>query len=160
MTDQLTLPGPLVSHGTTERVLHFVRPVIGFPLSTTYSLHSLGEAYAPFAALTSLDEEGLTFVVVAPGLLFADYVLEVPEPDVALLGLGSAEDADVLGLVTRRKGLSPTVNLLGPVVADRRTGSALQVVLQDSAYRVDVPVDGVTALAGDAPGASSWRRGA
>ncbi|MHB1597960.1 MAG: flagellar assembly protein FliW [Acidimicrobiales bacterium] len=160
MTDQLTLPGPLVSHGTTERVLHFVRPVIGFPLSSSYSLHSLGEAYAPFVALTSLDEEGLTFVAVAPGLLFADYVLEIPEPDVALLGLTSADDADVLGLVTRRKGLSPTVNLLGPVVVDRRTGSALQVVLQDSAYRVDVPVDGETALAGNAPVASSWRRGA
>jgi flagellar assembly factor FliW len=135
----------------TARILDFVRPIIGFPASHLYELRELGGGYAPFLALGSVEQVGLMFIAVAPGLLFPDYVLEIPAPDVTLLGLATASDVDVLALVTRRPGKTPTVNLLGPIVADRVTGRALQVVLQDSPYGVAVPVDAATALATSVP---------
>jgi len=148
MTAQMTLADTLLDlDAGTPRILDFVRPIIGFPASHLYELRGLGRDYAPFLALSSVEETGLTFIAVPPGLLFPDYVLEVPAPDVALLGLATAADADVLALVTRRQGATPTVNLLGPIVADRVTGRALQIVLQESPYGVAVPVDAATALA-------------
>ncbi len=157
MTDQMTLSVAVLDEGAgMPRVLDFVRPIIGFPASHLYELRGLGEEYAPFLALSSVEEAGLTFIAVAPGLLFPDYVLEIPAPDVALLGLSSGIDAEVLALVTRHRGSTPTVNLLGPIVADRVTGRALQVVLQESPYGVAVPVDAATALGASAPGRPVW----
>lgn len=132
------------------RVLSFVRPLIGFPDTARFTLRSLGEAYEPFAALASLDEEGLSFIVVPPGSLFPDYVIEIPASDVALLELAGGDDVEVLTLVTRRPGATPVVNLMGPLVVNRRTGSASQVVLQDTPYGVTVPVDSGTARASGA----------
>lgn len=128
-----------------ERLVTLARPLLGFPASRRFHLCSLGEPVAPFLAFTSLDEPSLEFVVVAPGLLFEDYVVEIPDEDVRLLGLLDSADAEVLALVTRRRGAVPTVNLLGPLVVNRRCDIASQVVLQDSGYGVAVPVDAVSA---------------
>jgi flagellar assembly factor FliW len=128
-----------------ERVLEFVRPIIGWEESTRFALRSLGAEYAPYLTMTSLDQAGLQFVVVPPGRLFADYVIEVPAADRQLLGLDDRADALVLAIVRRRSVATPVVNLMGPIVVNRRTGHATQVVLQDAAYGAAVPVDAGTA---------------
>jgi flagellar assembly factor FliW len=129
------------------RVLEFVRPIIGWEESTRFALRSLGAEYAPYLTMTSLDDAGPQFVVVPPGRLFADYVIEVPAADRQLLGLGDRADALVLVLaIVRRRGVAtPVVNLMGPIVVNRRTGRATQVVLQDAAYGAAVAVDAGTA---------------
>ena len=149
MTATLVVPSRSGSP-VDERVLTFVRPIIGFGGSARYRLCGLGETYAPFAALSSVDEEGLAFVVVAPGALFDDYVIEIPEAEAALLELVSPEDVEVLTLVTRRLGASPVANLMGPVVVNRQTLQACQVVLQNAPYGVAVPVDAGSARASSA----------
>jgi flagellar assembly factor FliW len=128
-----------------ERVLEFVRPIIGWEESTRFAVRSLGADYAPYLTMTSLDQAGLQFVVVPPGKLFADYVIEVPAADRRLLALESGTDALVLAIVRRRGVATPVVNLMGPVVANRHTGRATQVVLQDAGYGAAVPVDAGTA---------------
>lgn len=141
MVSTLSIPATS-AEGVGDPVLSFVRPLIGFPRSSRYALAPLPAPCPPFARLESLDEEGLGFVVVPPGLLFDDYVIEIPETEVALLGLaGDGEDATVLTLVTRCPGAASVVNLMGPVVASLRTGRAAQLVLADSGYEVAVPVD-------------------
>lgn len=149
MTATLVVPNS-ASSLVDERLLTFARPIIGFGGSLRYALRGLGEAYSPFAALSSLDEEGLAFIVVRPGALFDDYVIDVPEAEAELLELTSAEDVEVLTLVTRRPGETPVANLLGPLVVNRRTGRACQVVLQATPYGVAVPVDAGSAVAGGA----------
>ena len=128
-----------------ERVLEFVRPIIGWEESTRFALRSLGAEYAPYLTMTSLDQAGLQFVVVPPGRLFADYVIEVPAADRQLLALDDRADALVLAIVRRRGVATPVVNLMGPIVVNRRNGHATQVVLQDAAYAAAVPVDAGTA---------------
>ncbi len=151
MTDVLTAPRAADGDIAGARKLLLAHPMIGFPKSSRFALRSLGDAYEPFESLTSLDEEGVGFIVVPPGALFDDYVVEIPEDDVARLGLRSSEDVEVLALVTRRAGTSPTVNLMGPIVVNRRTDQAAQLVLQDSPYGVSVPVDARSSCAGDEP---------
>ncbi|MDA8291644.1 MAG: flagellar assembly protein FliW [Actinomycetota bacterium] len=140
MTDTLTVT-ELRASAVGERAIVFDRPLIGFPGSRTYRLRGLGDEYAPFAALVSADEDGLSFIVVPPGHLFGDYVVEVPEVDVAALEIRSAQDVDVLVLVTRRAGATPTANLMGPIVVNAGTGKAAQLVLAEGGYGVAVPVD-------------------
>jgi flagellar assembly factor FliW len=128
-------------------VVTFVRPVIGFDASVRYQLRNLGAEYAPYGMLASLDQPGLEFIVVPPGVLFPDYVIEIADADATVLGLEVAADVEVFVLVSGANVAVPTVNLLGPVVVNRRTGNAAQIVLQDDRFGVAVPVDASSALA-------------
>jgi flagellar assembly factor FliW len=151
MTQTLTLRSDLFEAGapvsSEERRLHLARPLLGFPSSRSFVLRSLGERFGPFLAMRSLDENGLGFIVVAPGLLFSDYIIEIADADVSLLDLRSSDEAEVLVLVSRHPGSMPTVNLMGPLVINRRTERATQVVLQDAGYGVAVPLDAQSARA-------------
>ncbi len=125
--------------------IELARPMIGWPLSTRFAVHGLGPGYEPYAALSSIDQPGLDFVVVPPGVLFDDYVIEIPADDVETLGLGGPEETAVLVLVTGRGRPVPTANLMGPLVVNRRTMRGLQVVLDGSGYGSAIPVDAGTA---------------
>lgn len=128
-----------------EQFIALVRPLIGFPGSLTFKLHSLGEAYEPFKALSSIDEPGLEFIVVRPGLLFCDYVFAIEEDDAAVLGLAEPSDVEVFVLLTRRSDAVPTVNLMGPLVINRRSQLATQIVLHDQSFGAAVPVNAKSA---------------
>jgi flagellar assembly factor FliW len=149
MTQTLTVPNdqqaPVAHRCDDERLVTLARPLLGFPASRRFALHGLGEQLAPFLGLRSLDQPGLQFVVVAPGAFFSDYVLEIDDAEVELLDLRGCEDVEVLVLVTATPGTTPTVNLMGPLVLNRRTALATQVVLQDGIHAVAVPLDAPSA---------------
>jgi flagellar assembly factor FliW len=131
--------------GADAVVLTFARPLIGLEQSTRYAIRPLGADWEPYTSLVSLDEPSLAFLVVPPAALFEDYVIEIPEEDCAQLELEDAADVVVL-LIVRRRGLpTPVVNLVAPIVVNRRTRMAAQVVLQESGYGLMVPVDAGTA---------------
>jgi flagellar assembly factor FliW len=132
--------------------IELARPMIGWPGSTRFVVRPLGPAFEPYAAMSSLDQPGLDFVVVPPGALFDDYVIEIPAADVETLALGSPEDTAVLVLVTGRGYPVPTVNLMGPLVVNRRSMRGLQVVLDASGYGSAVPVSARTARPDRSPG--------
>lgn len=125
--------------------LTFVRPLIGLERSTRYAVRPLGAEWEPYTTLVSLDEPALAFLVVPPGALFDDYVIEIPEEDCDQLGLEDATDVVTLVIVRRRDVPTPVVNLMAPIVVNWRTGMAAQVVLQESGYGLTVPVDAGTA---------------
>lgn len=148
MTETLLIAPELeVSDAPLEWTVTLARPLVGFPASRRFRVHGLGDALVPFLGLSSLDEPNLSFIVIAPGLLFEDYVVELDESDVEMLGLESADDALVVVLVSRQPGAVPTVNLMGPLVLNQRTGIGSQIVLQDPRYRAAVPVDAKSASA-------------
>jgi len=72
--------------------------------------------------MRSVDETGISFVLVSPGVLFPDDTIEIDEQHVATLALESAVDALVMAIVTL--GVPPTANLLGLLVMNRRTPAA------------------------------------
>jgi flagellar assembly factor FliW len=121
-------------------VVTFAGGLPGFDHLRGFVMEPFGEDLAPFCRLRSVDPGGVEFIVVPPGMLFPDYRVEIDEDTVDRLDL-TAEDAVVLTIVTLRDdGRSPTANLLGPIVVNRRTQAAAQVVQHGSGYEVAVPL--------------------
>ncbi|MCS7091220.1 MAG: flagellar assembly protein FliW [Verrucomicrobiota bacterium] len=95
----------------------------------------------PFGWLQARDGSGLAFVVVDPFLVLPDYRPDLPPPDVALLGLNGPEDAWLVNIVTIHGPNRATINLKGPVVINRRTWMAKQVVIGNATeYSVQHPL--------------------
>jgi flagellar assembly factor FliW len=124
--------------------LDFGSGIPGFPSSRHFRLETLAPELQPFCVMRSVSETGISFVLVPPGTLFPDYTIEIDEQHVANLGLESADDAMVFAIVTL--GHAPTANLLGPLVVNRRTRAAAQVVQYQSSYRAAEPLAPVSGV--------------
>ena len=119
------------SPSTDVPELRFAGGIAGFPDSERYALVEVADA-APLCLLTSLDEEGVQFVVAPPGLFFPDYAPDLDDDSAERLGLTDATDALLLVVVTVGADLATsTANLLAPVVVNTRTLAAAQVVVAD-----------------------------
>jgi flagellar assembly factor FliW len=108
--------------------------LIGFSEYKSFEL-LVDPEQAPFRWLLLQGPETIQFVVIEPGGTIPDYELELFDEDAALLGITGPEDALILNIVTvsRTLPVTATVNLVSPVVVNRRTGLAKQVVLSNHA---------------------------
>ncbi|SDD35962.1 flagellar assembly factor FliW [Nocardioides lianchengensis] len=121
-------------------VIELVHPMPGFPDRSRFALVSLDED-GVLCALRSLEEPDLRFLVVPPGPFFPDYAPEVDDSVVSDLGIDSADDALVLLVLRAGTSLAETTaNLLAPVVVNRRTRRAAQVILDDPSLSVSAPL--------------------
>lgn len=75
--------------------------------------------------------ESVNFIVIEPGGIVPGYELEVFDNDAEALGLIDAGEAMVLNIVTlrHRSPLEATVNLIGPILVNRRTRIGRQLVI-------------------------------
>ncbi|MHB1486051.1 MAG: flagellar assembly protein FliW [Acidimicrobiales bacterium] len=136
-------------NGGDEFVLEFAGGLPGFHDLRRFAVAPLGPELEPFSRMTSLETPDLEFIVVPPGVLFPDYQVEVDEDSVERLSL-TAESAVVLLIVTLAEANGqPSANLLGPIVINRETHAAMQVVQHGSNYGVAVPL---LVGAGEGPG--------
>ena len=113
----------------------------GFPNAHGFELAPWGPAGSPFMLLSSSDDPEIGFVVVPPWVFYPDYEFELDNGAAERLGLSQAEDAVVFAMVTLRdKPEDSTVNLLGPIVVNRFSHEAAQVVLPSAGYSVRAPL--------------------
>ena len=82
----------------------------------------------PFSWLKFQGDTTQSFLVVAPVYVTDSYRCEVGSTDCRTLNLTRASDAGVINIVTLRRDGSLTVNLKGPIVYNKLTGEARQVV--------------------------------
>lgn len=138
------MPVTTVPESTTEvGALHFADGIPGFPDAHGFTLVQWGGEGSPFSLLQSIDEEGLRFVVVPPELFFPDYAPVLSDDDAARLGLEYADDAIVLVVVTLgERPEDATANLLGPIVINRHSLAAAQVVLTGQDLSTRQPLTG------------------
>jgi flagellar assembly factor FliW len=74
-------------------------------------------------------------------VFYPDYEFELDNGTAERLSLQSSEDAVVFAVVTLRdRPEDSTLNLLGPIVVNRFTHEAAQVVLPTSGYSVRAPL--------------------
>ena len=70
--------------------------------------------------------------MVPPWVFYPDYEFDLDDAAAERLGLAVADDAIVLAVVTLRdRPEDATLNLLGPIVVNRHTHEAAQIVLPD-----------------------------
>ncbi|MEN9841984.1 MAG: hypothetical protein RL376_1784, partial [Verrucomicrobiota bacterium] len=108
---------------------NFPNGIVGFPE------HRRGEVFhfadqLPFQWLRLHGPSPLHFVVIDPIGLLPDYAPELFDDDANALGIIDSSDALVLNIVTvRDQASTANVNLVGPIIINRHTGVARQVVV-------------------------------
>jgi flagellar assembly factor FliW len=91
--------------------------------------------------LQSVDDSGLTFLLVDPFMLLADFEIEIPPADLAALGAASETPSLlVLAVVQLQGGVPVDANLQSPIVIDRERRVGRQVVLPNSRYGMRHPI--------------------
>jgi len=109
-------------------------PMPGFPAHREFVLVRLNDDGLLYA-FTSIQDPELRFLVAPPEPFFPDYAPEIENEVFAAL---NAKDPDRLLLLTViTAGVDETTaNLLAPIVLDRDSMRAMQVVLSGSGYPV------------------------
>jgi flagellar assembly factor FliW len=87
--------------------------------------------------------DSVHFIVVEPGGVIAGYEPELFDNDAAVLGISGPDEAMVLNIVTleQQSPLEAKVNLIGPIIVNRRTRIGRQLVLSNySRYSAHHPL--------------------
>lgn len=111
-------------------IIDMAVPMPGFPAHQQFvlvRLHDQGLLYA----FTSIQDPELRFLVAPPEPFFPDYAPEIENEVFAAL---NTKDPDrLLVMVVITAGVDETTaNLLAPIIVDRDSHRAMQVVLRDS----------------------------
>ena len=132
----------LETHAATDIAeITFPAGLPGFPHAHRFEVASWGPVGSPFLLLSSLEERDIAFVVVPPWVFYPEYDFELDSDTAERLAIDAAEDAVVFAVVTLRERLEDsTLNLLGPIVVNRFTHEAAQVVLPSAGYSVRAPL--------------------
>lgn len=104
---------------------------------------------SPCRWLQSVDDGDLSFVVIDPWAVLPDYAPDLPDAEVARLGIGRPEEAVLLVIAVVPEDVRQmTVNLRAPLVVNPRTRQACQVILPGERYPIKHAVFREAPLAG------------
>ena len=115
-------------------IIDMAVPMPGFPAHRQFVLVRLNDNGLLYA-FTSVDDPNLRFLVAPPEPFFPDYAPEIENETFSSL---NTKDPDrLLLMVVITAGVNETTaNLMAPIVVDRDTMRAQQVVLSGSGYPV------------------------
>lgn len=121
-------------------VIEFSAGLVGFPEYRRFMLVRVVDD-GSLCVLRSLEDDDLRFVVVPSGPYFPDYAPEIDDDSAKALDLDSVDDATVLLIVrVAEPARDSTVNLQAPIVINRRSRQAVQVVLANGEHSVRHPL--------------------
>jgi flagellar assembly factor FliW len=124
-----------------DKVITFPRGILGFAKNKRYILFPHGED-SPFFWLQSIEDGDLAFVVMNPRLVKADYSLDVDESVMKEIEAKQETDLEVVCIVTipRNNPNGMTINLLGPIIINAKSRSAMQIICDKQSYSHQHPV--------------------
>lgn len=113
------------------RPLTFNEGLAGYPEWQNFTLHKENE-FHPVKLLVSQDVPGLSFPVVSPWLIEPAYEPTLSEANRQAIGIKDDQEIEWLAIMNvQNQPFQVTANLLGPLVYNRRTGAAMQLILSD-----------------------------
>jgi flagellar assembly factor FliW len=124
-----------------DKVITFPRGILGFAKNKRYILFPHSED-SPFFWLQSIEDGDLAFVVMNPRLVKADYSLDVDENVMKEIEAMQETDLEVVCIVTipRNNPSGMTINLLGPIIINAKSRSAMQIICDKQSYSHQHPV--------------------
>lgn len=132
-----------------EQLYQFENGIPGFEEEKSFAW--IQEEDSPFSYLQSTQESALSFLLVDPFLFYPDYEFEIPDQDIE--ELGDKEQLGVACIVTLHEEIEKsTINLLAPIVMNKSTHKARQIVLQDNKYQTKHPLNMTAENASDDKG--------
>lgn len=118
--------------------LAFVSPPPGLAPHVDFALAPVDGADGLFA-MRAVDDDALRLYLVDPQTVLGEYSPVLTDDQVADLALTSSEDAMLL-VVAHPSSSGVSVNLLAPIVVNRTTGAAAQVILEEQDYPLRAPL--------------------
>jgi flagellar assembly factor FliW len=118
---------PTQSSCQEECVVQMPLGLLGFERFKRYALFSR-PTQEPFLWLKAIDDPKLAFLVMSPFLALPSYSPDIGDEDVKFLGLNGREDSLMFNIVTIRGPHNASVNLKGPIVLNRNTLQAKQII--------------------------------
>ena len=106
--------------------LHFPAGLLGFEANQHFRLIRDADL-EPYQWMKGLDAEH-AFLVIPPGYVAENYNIEISDEDQELLGIKNPDDALVLNIATWHPDETVTINLKGPIVYNKATMQARQVI--------------------------------
>lgn len=135
---ETTGPGRLGSR--EECLIRMPLGLLGFEQFKNYCLFT-NPSEEPFLWLQVVGDPKLAFLVMSPFVVLPSYQPEIPDEDAEFLGLKSSQDALIFNVVTVHGPRQASVNLKGPIVLNRHTLVAKQVIPRNAPeYSVDYPL--------------------
>ena len=107
--------------------LAFPSGILGFEEEKEYVLQPLPDL-DPFFWMEGVTGKKHAFLLVPPAHVIESYSIELNQEDVDFLNLQNSEDALIFNIVTYGPNQTMTVNLKGPILVNRHTMLAKQVV--------------------------------
>ncbi|MCI3921328.1 flagellar assembly protein FliW [Paenibacillus sp. TRM 82003] len=124
---------------TEDQILTFDQGIPGFEELRKYAMLPLESS--AFQYLQSLEDEHILFLTTNPYLYYQDYVLNLTESLRESLHIEGTEEVEVLCIITVPEDpRSATINLMAPLIVNKRTGEAAQFVMHDSPYKTKHPL--------------------
>ncbi|MCE0508675.1 MULTISPECIES: flagellar assembly protein FliW [Microbacterium] len=118
--------------------LTFLAPPPGLAPHVDFALAPVDGADGLFAMRAVQDAE-LRLYLVDPRTVLSEYAPILTDEQADALALRDAEDALIL-VVAHPSAEGVSVNLLAPVIVNRTTGAASQVILEDQDYPLRAPL--------------------
>lgn len=116
-----------------KKILHFPAGILGFSGYHRYII--VEQEGSAFSFLQSVDDPDLSFVIIMPELVCADYFVQLSDEEIDLLQIESPEDGKVYGIVTIPENVAEmTVNLQAPVVINAKSLVGAQFIIQGDKY--------------------------
>lgn len=108
--------------------------MIGFPEATRLEV-ILNPEELPFMWLRCVENHALNFIVIEPHALISGYTIELSDDDAARLEIKGPDDLFIFNVVNFKPDQpeAATVNLIGPVLVNRRTLKGRQMIISNYA---------------------------
>lgn len=119
-----------------EHVFYFPEGLPAFEEFKQY-LFAFVPEYKPFVFMNSIHSAGLSFVCIDPFLIHPGYAPRLSLADQKLLGATSAEDIQLLSIVTVRSDMrETTANLQGPIAINIKNSLCKQILCEGQSYPI------------------------
>ena len=123
-----------VSYEKNEAI-HIINGLIGFEAYTEYLPIPFHEDSDSLISLQSLEDETLSFILMNPFGILADYSPSLSDEELKELDAEASEDLSYYVVCVMRDSVAEsTVNLKAPLVVNARTRQARQIILDQSEY--------------------------
>lgn len=122
-------------------VFSFISPIIGFEQAQKFILIE-NDNNNIFRWLQSIEYPELAFPVSSASNFKIEYNFEIDDKTVDMLDLKSIDEVLTLNLVNIPNGKpnDSTINLLAPVIVNKRTKDAAQIILNNTEYLTNHPL--------------------
>jgi flagellar assembly factor FliW len=115
-----------------DKAFEFAYGLFGFPAAKRFVITEIPGGGDIFKQMVALDEEGLSFTLVYPYAFFPEYAPDIPDSDLAELGVSEADQVIVMAIANvPAQFKETTANLKAPLVFNMKSRKARQVILTD-----------------------------